>query len=491
MRFSFKAIAATFSLAAWALIASAQHQDVAEKPTMWRGRFHFTSDTTSLLHALKSGQMHGHFRYYFMSTDNKPGLSDYYANAAGGGIRYESGKFHGFQVGISGFFIFNVGSSDLAVEDSLTSAANRYETALFDVEDPENKNDIDRLEEFQISYSLRKSRITFGKMLINTPLINLQDGRMRPTGVEGVWMEMKELKSVSVEGGYLYGFSPRGTTRWFREAESIGVFPTGLNPDGTRSGYRDNLKSKGVGVLGIKWQATPGIRVQAWNYYIDNIQNSALAQVDFQQGATTTLSANGHGSGHAVDPGGFFGGVQFVRQDAINHGGNEDQSKTYVLKGSKAMTYGARAGWRNTTWETSLSYNRITDNGRYLFPREWGRDPFYTFMPRERNDGYADVHAAVARVQYSVPAKRFKIALAGGYFDMPDVRDFARNKYGMPSYYQTNLDIRYEWKGILKGMETQILVVSKMRAGNVYDDMRYVINKVDMTLYHVVFNYHF
>ncbi|HQW93089.1 MAG TPA: hypothetical protein PKY28_08325, partial [Ferruginibacter sp.] len=80
--------------ASWMLLAgnivSAQHQEVSEKSDMYKGKQVQTVDTTSLLSAFKRGHVNGHFRYFFMATDNKAGLTDYYANAAGGGIRYET-----------------------------------------------------------------------------------------------------------------------------------------------------------------------------------------------------------------------------------------------------------------------------------------------------------------------------------------------------------------------------------------------------------------
>jgi hypothetical protein len=38
-------------------------------------------DSTSILNAFKNGNFSGHFRYFFMGTDNETGLTDYYANA--------------------------------------------------------------------------------------------------------------------------------------------------------------------------------------------------------------------------------------------------------------------------------------------------------------------------------------------------------------------------------------------------------------------------
>ncbi|HMP32026.1 MAG TPA: hypothetical protein PKD85_20645, partial [Saprospiraceae bacterium] len=84
-------------------VVFSQHQDIGEQPSIWRGEKNIATDTTSLLYAFKSGNLKGHFRYFFSHTDNNTGLTDYYANAAGGGLRYETGSFHGFQIGVSGF----------------------------------------------------------------------------------------------------------------------------------------------------------------------------------------------------------------------------------------------------------------------------------------------------------------------------------------------------------------------------------------------------
>ncbi|MCG9910907.1 MAG: OprD family outer membrane porin [Flavobacteriales bacterium] len=455
----------------------AQHQDIPERPGIWKGKNIKSTDSTSLLYAFRSGTAHGHIRYYFMATDNRAGLTDYFANAAGGGLRYETGRFKGFQAGISGFFIFNIGSSDFTKNDSLTNQPSRYELGLFDVEDGHNKYDLDRLEELFIKYNFRKSHIEFGKILINTPLINLQDGRMRPSGVEGLWFDINELKNTRFEGGFLYGFSPRGTVKWYQGGKSIGVFPQGLNPDGTPSNYLNNIKSAGTAVLGIHYNPNPILKIQVWDYYIENVLNTAMLQTDF----TFQLKNKSK----------LFTGMQFIRQDAINNGGNADPSKTYVRRGNKSMTIGGTFGWKDKNWETSLNYNHITAHGRYLFPREWGRDPFYTFLPRERSEGFGNVHALVGKVNYFAPKIGIKASLGGGYIHMPDAKNASLNKYGMPSYGQINADVRYAFNGFLRGFDIQLLVVGKIKAGETYNNPRYEFNKVNMMLYNLVFNFHF
>lgn len=74
---------------------------------------------------------------------------------------------------------------------------------------------------------------------------------MGPTLVEGVWAETENIKWLRIEGGWLWKVSPRGTMRWYNVGESIGLYPTGLNTDGTKSNYAGQLSSKGVGAAAI------------------------------------------------------------------------------------------------------------------------------------------------------------------------------------------------------------------------------------------------
>ena len=354
---------------------------------------------------------------------------------------------------------------------------NRYEIGLFDIENPLNKKDIDRLEELYIKYTFRNNQLIAGKQLINTPFINLQDGRMRPTEAEGIWADIRSVKKLKIQGGYIYSISPRSTVKWFRVDESIGIYPSGVNENGTRSNYAGNLQSKGILLAGISWQVNSKLAIIGWNQFTENIFNSALLQVDYNLPLKKKSV--------------LFASAQMIRQDAVGKGGNPDPAKAYLQPNAKAMTMGARFGWKNDQWETSLNLNRITAHGRYLMPREWGRDPFFTFLPRERNEGFGDANAIMLKANYKIPKARWSSSIALGYYQLPDVTDYRLNKYGLPSYHQLNIDTRYQFKGLLKGLETQLLFVYKGKSGNSYGNDKYVINKVDMSLWNILFNYQF
>ncbi|MCS7036455.1 MAG: OprD family outer membrane porin [Saprospiraceae bacterium] len=434
-------------------------------------------EVRTLLQAFQKGQHGGQFRTFVMVTDNTGQLSDYYAWAAGGWLHFQSAPWHGFSMGVGGAFNFNLLSSDLSLRDSATGAINRYEIGLFDVENPRNRRDLDRLEELWLRYQWRNSRITVGQQLLQTPLINHQDGRMRPTAEAGAWLEWNEWRRVKIEGGLLWRMSPRSTVRWYTIGESIGLYPRGINPDGSASGYSGNLKSGGVGLVGITWRPDERLTLQLWDQYVERIFNTALLRADYQRPV---------GGKHRL-----LAGLMLIRQDAVAHGGNEDPAKAYFPASGQSVAFSTQMGWQRGPWRALAAYTRVTAHGRFLSPREWGREPFYTFMPRERIEGSGDSHSITGRILWSSPNSRWQMEGAYGHFYLPDIKNTALNKYGFPAFRQLNLDVRYSFGGALEGLRGQLLYVWKGRIGEFYGNYRHVINKVDMTHVSLVLNYTF
>ncbi len=177
------------------------------------------------------------------------------------------------------------------------------------------------MQEFYIKYNFKNSNIVFGRQLINTPFINLQDGRMRPTGVEAIWAEVNKMKKIKIEGGWLYAIASRGTVKWYDVGESTGINPPGVNVDGTKSGYSVNIKSKGIAVFGITTTVNKKIKLQGWNMRIQNVFNTAMLQADINL--------------PVKDDNKLFAAAQFIREDAVNDGGNVIPSKTYFTKRQK------------------------------------------------------------------------------------------------------------------------------------------------------------
>ena len=83
------------------------------------------------------------------------------------------------------------------------------------------------------------------------------------------------------------------------------------------------------------------------------------------------------------------------------------------------------------------------------------------------------------------------MALGIGYVSMPDVKNYALNKYGLPSYFQWNTSLKYDFKKWLPGLEGQLLLVVKTKTGETYQQPKYEINKVNLLLTNLIINYHF
>lgn len=454
----------------------AQHQELNERPGIWKNEGE-SRDTQKLIDIFKHGRVSGHFRSFLMQTQNKGELKDDRALAMGGGLKFETAQYHGFKFGLSGVYVFDVASTDLLKPDPTTGQANRYEIGLFDLAPKDNELDVSRLEELYLSWKRSHFTVTLGKQHINTPFINLQDGRMRPTAVDGLWLSGKLTKNIGIEGGFIYGVSPRSTSRYFNVGSSIGLYPGGVTTSGQASAYKGKLEVPGILYGGLNGPAGKQWKWQTWQMMVINLFYSSYYQLDF----TKKVSENSK----------LYAAAQLIYQQETGSGGVTDDASRYMDKGARALTFGSKISFTKGNGTIALAYNRITPMGRYLMPREWGRDAFFTFMPRERNDGYGDVHAITLQWAKNFVDQRCKLSLAGGYFDLPDVKNVTLNKYGMPSYVQANVDVRYSFPGWLKGLEGQILYVQKWKIGENYGNDKFVYNKVDMSLLNVVLNFYF
>ena len=450
----------------------AQHQELHEDPKLW-GKSSKLLDSSNKNNGFKLGTIHGNLRSFFSSNFNKNSDIEY-AQAVGGGIQFISKPVYHVKLGVSGFFVYDAFSTDLTKAHPLSGALNRYELGLFDITDPANKTGINRIEELYLQYQKNKTTFTVGKQLINTPFINLQDGRMRPTAAQGLWLQHKN-KENKWYAGWLNKFSPRSTVAWYNTGASIGLYSVGVNMDGTKSGYKNALESSGAALVGAELNILKNHSIQVSNLWVQNIFNSSLVQLD----KTPTTK-------HP-----YYYGLQLISQTVVNKGGNNDAAKTYFNPDQSSLVMGARLGKKVGAWDYSLNYTRITKKGRYLMPREWGRDPFYTFLMGERNEGVGGVSAYVLKAKYKAPKAPLTVQVGAGYFNLPDVTNYALNKYALPSYMQYNLDVRYVFAKHLKGWEAQLIYFYKDATGNTYNNPKYYINKVDMGHLNFIVNFHF
>ena len=430
------------------------------------------SDSASLFSSFRNGEIKGQLRYFFMATDNEKDLSDYYANATGARISFTTAKFKGFQLGVTQSFSFNLASSDFSQKDSLTNAVNRYECALFDVTDVSNKFNLSRLDELYLKYTLKKTSIKVGRQYLNTPFLNMQDGRMVPSAFSGIWIE-SSFKKWYMSGGWLISASPRGTMKWYSIEKSLGLLSNGINNDGTTAKYLNNIQSEGIGVAQVNRQFGNYWSLTMADYLLENVFNTTFAQIDFSI------------------PNKWFGGIQFIHQNGLNVGGNTDPHLAYFEKNGQSNSVGLRFGRKIKQFSVSLNYNHITNDGRFLLPREWGREPLFTFIQRERSEGLGNANAFVLKTDFMNKHKTIGVKLYSGAFFTPDISDFHMNKYGLSTYWHTDLEVKFVPTRKFKNLELVFLIANKRSLGDTPNNPKNVINKVNMFNYNLILNYNF
>jgi len=422
---------------------------------------------TSIKDFMKQSEWHFHSRTFFMATLNEGKSKDDYTLAQGAGIGLLTAPIKGFQLGVSGYFIFNLASSNLEKPDPITGLSNRYELGQYDLNNHLNKKDLDRLEALFLRYTYRKQSITVGRMELQTPFMNMQDGRMRPTIEEGVWLKLSPHKKITINGGYIWSVSPRSTIEWFKISESVGIYGQGVNTDGTKSNHKNNIESKGFAMLNLSVKPTKNLEINIWDGYFDNVMNTALIEIKNEH----VISKNQLK---------LYEHIMYIHQNAVGNGGNGNQSKTYINKGAQANVISGRIGIKNKKLDWNVNFTHITKDGRYLMPREWGRDPFYTFIARERNEGMGNVNAFSTNFAINLLKQKLKPSVGYGYYKLADVTDYKMNKYGMPSYHQLNISASYNFVNFWKGLEIRVLCAGKLNADNNVIAPKYYYNKVNM-----------
>ena len=432
------------------------------------------NSSKSLGNWLRQGEIEMHFRSFYMNTQNRGQLLDYSTLALGGGLGYSSPTFKGFHVGFSGFFVFQLHEQNIRIPDPNTGNVNRYKILLYDMNDFENTRDLDRLEHLYLSYSHRGFEMVYGRQRINSPLLNEQDNLMRPNTFSGLTFQL-EQNDWHLFAGLLSHVTMRGTVDWYSIKNSFGVYSFGRNPLGESLAYKDNIESRGIAMAGIKKNHHFG-SYQIWNYYSENVFNTVFSQSDMS----------------IVFPGFNLDlGIQAFYQTPLNHGGNENPAMAYMLKEENTYGVGGKVGWHRGSSSFSLNYLGISDRGRFLFPREWGREKFYASLPRERFEGNGGVMALSAWFNWKPELSSWKSSIGASTVSKADILNIYLNKYGVPSYFHIMGELDHSFQGDLEGLEFRLLLVNKIAKNPKTVSDQFRINRVDMWNINLVVDYKF
>ncbi|WP_282118078.1 OprD family outer membrane porin [Maribacter aquivivus] len=420
----------------------------------------------------KKGILSGQWRTYYMMTSNKGELKDFNALATGGKLKYQYTLLENLDIGAALYNATNLGLQDLTIPDATTGRISRYEEGLFNRIDLEN-DAIFLLGELYAKYTLKNHAFTLGRIKINTPLINPEDGRMIPTLVQGFWYKYNKQKT-SFQFGILNEIAPRSTGEFYGIGESIGTYPVGRNKLGTASQYADNTASDYILMANVDFEVTDDFNVKIWNQYVDNIFNSFYIKPAYKISKSLTLEG------------------EWLHQNKVGDGGSSVDSLRYYNQNT-ADVLGLKIGYKSKVGLVSLAYNRILPHGQFISPREWGREDLFSFQKRERSEGSADNHALVLNYKKDFTLLKdlnLMSILSIGKHWKPDPTNATLNKYAMPDYTHINLDIFFNIKK-LRRLKPELLLTSKIGNGDIPDNANLYFNKVDMFHLDLIINYNF
>lgn len=443
-----------------------------------------TESTSALANAMQNGKVSGQVRYYYMYEDEGRDYRDYFGSVIGGHLKYETGAISGFNLGVAFYtsHFLSTNYSTTSTEPQAGGKNSRYVAGLMDASDP-SVNSITGLGELYLNYKYSKTNVRVGRMKLKTPFINPEDGRMIPTLEQGAWIKSADLKNFILQAGYINAFWNRSTSQWKSVEESLGYgYPQGKAPNAVNSAYGGNTNSDGVYVASAVYTGVKGLKLQAWDYYLDNIMNVGYLQADYKQ---------------EIEKYKFIVAGQYINEREVGDGGNSDSSHpeySFIDENEKSQVFGGKVGVGYSGTMLTLAATKVTSQGRFLFPREWGKEPLFTFQKRERTDGSGDATATLLTIGQDfkvIGIDGLKILAGIGKYNRVDAKNWALNKYGVPSYIQGNIDVNYKFSGELKGLNVEYIFARKVATGDTYDNANFIFRKNDLNVHNLIMNYNF
>lgn len=414
-----------------------------------------------------------HFRTFWMNTSyaDTKFKSDY---ALGMGLnlgaKINYAKHWTVQLGYRSFA--NVWSSEIWNPDQSTGQANRYETGLFDLLDARDRF-FGKLETLALSYTKNRFGVKIGRMGINSDWVNAQDGRLSPTAIEGINAWVAPSKNWKISIWAIERMSIRGSSGWLGVGETVGIYPQGRNVFGKPGNYFGNTESDWLSIVDVDGQLRNGGKLHFSHTLAQNLFATTWGSLEKNQ---------------KLEGGTLILGIQSGIQHTVGEGGNSDPSLAYKQPGDFNYALSGRVGWRNERWITHLNYTHVGGKGRWLSPREWGKDAWYTFIPRERNEGFESVDALVGYAEYRFEKIPVQVYLHGGVHWLSDISDVAANKYNFPSYRQVNIGIKLQPKCV-KNLDFQLILVSKEPLSSQKLTPNQIYNKVELLHFNGILNW--
>ncbi len=404
----------------------------------------------SLTDWFSKGHFGGLWRTQAMGTFHQAPLTDNWASGTAFRLHYETAQYRGWRVTVVGQFGYALASSDLSGVDELTGQRARFELHMFDIEDPTNRKDFDRLENLTLNKRWKTGEVIMGRYSFESPFVNGQDTRLKANAFSGFTAHqwLGKNKRSKVTGAFVRGISPRGTIKWFDLGNSLGLLDNGLRPDGQSANYKHTVSTKGMIIAGWQYEHQ-GAAAEVWHYHVDNLFMHTYGRM------THDLGKNNH----------WNFGVEALTQQKLASGGSTNYDSRYYYNDDAAVLFGSRLRHQRKKVGYEVASLSSIGNGTYLFPREWGRERFFTSVPRARVEGLGKFTEVSVQFDATVE-ETYEFIVTLAYLDVPDIHQAQHNKYSLVDHYLVNGEVRIHGSGFLKNADFRFITAAHYPAGD-------------------------
>ena len=157
--------------------------------------------------------------------------------------------------------------------------------------------------------------------------------------------------------------------------------------------------------------------------------------------------------------------------------------------GENGQVLSSQLGWEQAGLKLAFAYTHAFDSGRFLFPKELGRDRFYTSISRSRLEGMGNVDVFVLKTEYWLPRDNFKIGVEMQQVRGVKIGNFEFNKYNIDESFQLNSHLSYQARDFFEGLSFDILWV--YRKNQNHTDAESIFNRSNFNQLNFVTNFSF
>lgn len=362
----------------------------------------------------KEGKASGQIRAFYIDRDY-----DGYTNATsvhrnataiGGYLKYETGAWNGLSLGTA-FYT----SNGLFLKDKTTSAGTDNPEV-----DPtllgKSNESTTYLGEAYVQYKNGNTTLKGGRQKLDTPMAGSDDARMLPNLFEAYVLSNTDVKDTTLIAAHVTKFAQGSFGRVYNGGVLSVTSGYSLVDSKTHVGefvdmgtYAIGENTGGVSVAAAIYSGVPGLKLQVWDYYAQDILNAIYAEANY-----------GWSYASGVAP---YVAAQWINERDI--GSNGVSNSTNKLANIDSDFVAAKLGVKVANFDLSaaVSHNSKNSdaaiNGGTISP--WGGMPAYT-------------QGMVTRHQFMAGTDAWKVAAAY------DWKDFGVNLNTSVFYVEYDMD---------------------------------------------------